>query len=153
MNSQLSDAEMEVLSRSECYRILASRSIGRIAVVIDTYPVIIPVNYGLDGETVVIRTAPGTTVAAADQSNVTFEVDEFDAGRKTGWSVLLRGKAEAVTFSDPADVIERTVAAGASPWAPGERGLWIRVTPEAVSGRRIVPGSDFNWQLGTAAYM
>jgi hypothetical protein len=37
--------------------------------------------------------------------------------------------------------VERTRASGVQPWAPGEHGRWLRIIPQAISGRRIVPGA------------
>src|SRR3712207_8736239 len=51
-------------------------------------------NYGMDGETIVIRTSPGTKLSATQHANVTFEVDEIDQFARSGWSVLVRGLAD-----------------------------------------------------------
>ena len=37
---------------------LAARQIGRLGVFLDQYPLIVPVNYSMDGDAVVIRTHP-----------------------------------------------------------------------------------------------
>ena len=52
----------------------------------------------------------------------------------------MRGLAEEVTSEHQTELIERTKATGVEPWAPGDRGHWIRLIPHAISGRRIVPG-------------
>lgn len=146
-------AEMDVLSSSECYQLLASRQIGRLGLVTEQYPLIIPVNYGLDRDVVVIRTQPDTVVAHADHTNVTFQVDQLDLTRDAGWSVLLRGQAEALTAEHSKELLERTQATGVQPWAPGEREHWMRIIPHGISGRRITSGKDLQWRLGSAAYM
>jgi uncharacterized protein len=135
-----SAAEMQVLSTDECFRLLGTHEIGRIGVNAEHYPLIIPVNYGLDGTTVVIRTHPGTTLRAATHANVTFEVDDIDRRSRSGWSVLIRGQAEVVGDEHRAELVERTHATGVRPWAPGEHGAWLRLIPHDISGRRIVPG-------------
>jgi hypothetical protein len=43
------DATMQVIPTDECYRLLATQEIGRIGVNAEHYPLILPVNYGLDG--------------------------------------------------------------------------------------------------------
>ncbi len=146
-------SEMDVLSSSECYQMLGARHIGRLGVVAELYPLIIPVNYALDRDVVVIRTAPGSTVARAEHANVTFQVDEMNFTNASGWSVLLRGQAESLTAEHSEELIERTRATGVEPWAPGERNHWMRIIPHGISGRRITPGEDLQWQLGSAAYM
>jgi nitroimidazol reductase NimA-like FMN-containing flavoprotein (pyridoxamine 5'-phosphate oxidase superfamily) len=134
------DAALEVLPASECYRLLATHEVGRIGVNAEHYPMIFPVNYAMDGTTVVIRTAPGTKLTAAEHANVTFEVDDIDRRARTGWSVLVRGLAEEVGPEHRPELVARTHAAGATPWAPGEHGNWLRIIPHHISGRRIVPG-------------
>lgn len=153
MESRHDGTHMDALSHSECCQLLTTRSVGRIGVIIDQYPLIIPVNYAMDEQTVVIRTAPGTVVARANQARVTFQVDEFDYTDNSGWSVLMRGQAKVLTVQDRGELIHRTLETGVSPWAPGERDLWIRIHPHGLSGRRIKPGEGLEWPFGFAAYM
>ena len=87
-----------------------------------------------------IRTAPGTKLTAAQHANVTFEVDDIDRRARTGWSVLVRGLAEEVGPEHRPELVARTHASGATPWAPGEHGNWLRIITHHISGRRIVPG-------------
>jgi nitroimidazol reductase NimA-like FMN-containing flavoprotein (pyridoxamine 5'-phosphate oxidase superfamily) len=131
---------LQVIPADECYRLLATQELGRIGVNAEHYPLIFPVNFGLDGTTVVIRTAPGTILRAASRANVTFEVDEVDRRSRSGWSVLVRGTAEEVGEEHRAELIASTHATGVEPWAPGDRGIWLRLIPHDISGRRIVPG-------------
>jgi nitroimidazol reductase NimA-like FMN-containing flavoprotein (pyridoxamine 5'-phosphate oxidase superfamily) len=134
------DATMHVIPADECYRLLGTREVGRIGVNAEHYPLILPVNYALDGSTVVIRTHAGTILRAAEHANVTFEVDEIDQRTRSGWSVLVRGQAEEVGEAHRAELVERTRAAGSEPWAPGDKGHWLRLIPHDIAGRRIVPG-------------
>jgi len=131
---------MRDLPTEECFRLLGTHEIGRLGVNAEHYPLIIPVNYGLDGTTIVIRTHPGTTLAAAEHANVTFEVDDIDRRTRGGWSVLVRGQAEEVGPEHRADLVARTHQAHVEPWAPGEHGHWLRLIPHHVTGRRLVPG-------------
>lgn len=131
---------LRVIAPEECYRLLATEEIGRLGVNAEHYPLIFPVNYALDGSVIVIRTDPGTRLSTADHANVTFEVDQIDRRTRTGWSVLVRGVAETLTHQHGADLIERSHASGVQPWAPGDHGQWMRLIPQAISGRRIVAG-------------
>ena len=141
MTTSEDSPELRVISSDDCYRLLATQQIGRLGVNAEHYPLIFPVNYALDeAGVIVIRTNAGTKLAAADHANVTFEVDYIDQRTRSGWSVLVRGLAEEVTSEHRADLIERTKASGAEPWAPGHRGHWIRLIPHAISGRLIIPG-------------
>lgn len=140
MTVDRSEAAMQVLSADECYRLLRTHEIGRLGVNAEHHPLIFPVNYALDNEVIVIRAHPGTMLTAADHANVTFEVDEIDRRTRTGWSVLVRGLAEEVTSSHRSELVDRTKSTGITPWAPGEYGHWLRLIPQQISGRRIVPG-------------
>ncbi len=131
---------MDVISTEECYRLLASQEIGRIGVVVEHYPLILPVNYRLDGTTVVIRTHPGTILRAAEHAEVTFEVDEIDRVHRSGWSVLVRATAEEVGDEHRDELVARTHQTGVEPWAPGAQNNWIRLIAHGITGRRIVPG-------------
>jgi nitroimidazol reductase NimA-like FMN-containing flavoprotein (pyridoxamine 5'-phosphate oxidase superfamily) len=146
------DATLDAIPAEECYELLATHEFGRIGVNAEHYPLIIPVNYGMDGRTIVIRTHPGTMLAAAAHANVTFEVDEVDRRTRSGWSVLVRGLAEEVGDEHRAELVARTREAGVQPWAPGEHGSWLRLIPHAVSGRRIVPG-QLPWGIDERAYL
>ena len=131
---------LQALAAAECYLLLATQQVGRLGVNAEHYPLIFPVNYAVDHGVIVIRTHPGTKLAAASQANVTFEVDQIDQLTRSGWSVLVRGLAEEITPEHRTELIERTRATGVQPWAPGEHGHWLRLIPHAITGRRIVPG-------------
>lgn len=131
----LIDDGLELLSDAECRALLAAGTIGRLGMTVSALPVILPVNYAfVDGE-VVFRTAEGTKLrAATDGAVVAFEVDSYDTDRRTGWSVLVVGKASEV--HDDLDT-ERLRELGLAPWANGVRSHYVRLRPELVTGRRI----------------
>jgi nitroimidazol reductase NimA-like FMN-containing flavoprotein (pyridoxamine 5'-phosphate oxidase superfamily) len=133
--------DLEVLSPDVCWQHLARRVVGRVGFDLGHGPRIHPVNYRLDGETIVLRTTDGTELARFVElfgagSLMAFEVDEIDYGWQTGWSVLVEGRAEGV---DDPDELHRLHAAWPRPWASGDRNLMIRVTPVAVTGRQLGP--------------
>ncbi|MGY1725739.1 pyridoxamine 5'-phosphate oxidase family protein [Geodermatophilus sp. SYSU D01062] len=140
MTAEETAPTLQEIPVEECHRLLATQEIGRLGVNAEHHPLIFPVNYAMDGTTIVIRTAPGTKLAAAEHANVSFEVDEIDRRTRSGWSVLVRGVAEVVGPEHRADLVARTRGTGLEPWAPGEHGHWVRLIPTAVTGRRIVPG-------------
>lgn len=130
---------LEVLSREECLARLREHSVGRLAVVAGGRPEIFPVNYVLDGEAVVFRTDEGTKLAAADRALVAFEIDEIDVATRTGWSVVVHGRAEEMTTFD-GPVRERSLRElGVDPWAGGEKRHWVRIEPLSITGRRVAP--------------
>ena len=100
-------------------------------------PVVFPVNYVLDGHSILLRTAPGTALAAArDEVVVAFEVDDIDERQQSGWSVLVTGFMRELTDVD--DVLRADGLRLAS-WTGDERGHYVRITPARVTGRRIRP--------------
>src|SRR6266568_6298955 len=105
------------LSRSECRDLLATTTGGRVALVADGRPQIFPVNYVLDGDSVLFRTAEGTILSHAGLTNVAFEVDRIDESSHTGWSVLVHGRADDITDAiDPTS--ERLRRRPLTTWAP-----------------------------------
>ena len=152
MTAMSAAGSLDVIPDDECYALLATQEVGRIGVVVDDHPLIVPVNYGLDDRTIVIRTHPGTMLSAASRGTVAFEVDDIDRRERRGWSVLVLGTVEELGPEQRADLIERTQGSGVQPWAPGEHGVWLRVTPQGISGRRIVPGR-LPWGVDDRAYL
>jgi uncharacterized protein len=127
---------IEELTRSECFGLLATENLGRVAVVDDRGPVVFPVSFVLDRHTVVFRTEPGTKLCAARQGSlVCLEADGTDAAGRTRWSVIVRGEITEVT--DPAELV-RLRALLLRVQAPGARGHFVRILPAALTGRRIV---------------
>lgn len=139
--SSTEGAALQEIPEEECYRLIAGQQVGRLGVNAEEQPLIFPVNFLMDGTQVVIRTDPGTKLAAAAHAPVTFEVDAIDQQHRSGWSVLIRGRAEEVTGAERAALVERADAGGVRSWAPGEHGHWLRLVAEHVTGRRLVPGN------------
>jgi uncharacterized protein len=125
------------MSAGESQDLMGSTSVGRVGFVDEDGPVVLPVNYVLDGDTVLFRTSPHNIVARhVDSAIVAFEVDEFDDYTQSGWSVLVRGSA---SFVDPED-LPGDEALRPFSWADGVRTLFVRITPRSVTGRRLLPG-------------
>ncbi len=89
-------------------------------------------NFVLDGETIVFRSDYGTKyrLGVLGEKPVSFEVDFLEPGRPSGWSVLVQGTTEEV---DPGWSQRRDLES----WAGGEKGRWVRITAESITGRRI----------------
>jgi nitroimidazol reductase NimA-like FMN-containing flavoprotein (pyridoxamine 5'-phosphate oxidase superfamily) len=131
----LVDGGLEILTEAECRRLIATESVGRIAVSVSALPAIFPVNYVLDGDDLLFLTGEGMKANAAFRGTVVaFEVDHLDPEHRTGWSVLLVGQARLVTDEERATLGPVRL----SPWAEGERANLVRIHPEFVSGRRII---------------
>ncbi|HEY8340455.1 MAG TPA: pyridoxamine 5'-phosphate oxidase family protein [Egibacteraceae bacterium] len=134
----MSTGTLTALSRQECLELLRHRPlhVGRLAVIeLDGRPLVVPVNYRLDRDAVIVRLEAGSQVAdAALERPVAFEVDEVDEAWEEGWSVVVQARAEQIT--DP-DELARVQQLPLRPWAPGERGVHLRIPLDKVTGRRI----------------
>lgn len=128
-------SELEAMSVEECWSLLPDSSVGRIAVAIKNKPDIFPVNYRVDGSSLVVKTAPGLKLAAATLgSGIAFEVDELDQMTQTGWSIVIKGRAIEIQTVDElldADSLE------IEPWAAGAKNRYFRLLPDDITGRRI----------------
>ena len=132
-------AGLEVLPFDSCLSLLAAVSVGRVGFVANGEVVVLPVNFVMDGQSVVFRTAIGSKLFGAEDGNaVAFEADNYDDIAESGWSVLVSGRAEVV--EDDAE-IGRLSRLGLQPWPNAlDRPFWIRISPTSVTGRRT-PGS------------
>jgi hypothetical protein len=131
-------SEMEVLSEAECRHLLANPPVhlGRVGLIDQGSPLILPVNYMYTGGAVVFRSDPGTKLSAAmREEQVAFEVDAVDTTWQEGWSVVVRGRAEEVT--DPAE-LRQLEALPLRAWGPGPKDHFVRIRPSTITGRRIV---------------
>lgn len=142
------EVHWQELTKSQCFELLAREHVGRVAVVDDRGPIVVPVNFVLDRHMVVFRTDEGTKLDAASRgSRVAFEIDEIDAVAHTGWSVLVRG--EAVEVTDPAE-LARLRKLRLTPWAPGAKTRYVRILPTALTGRRISASGSPPGEVNTA---
>lgn len=126
---------LERLPEPTCWELLSKAEVGRVGVLVDSAPEIYPVNFAVDRRAIVFRADPGSKLSGLDRSpSVCFEVDELDHEGRTGWSVLVKGRAVELTSGDE----HRGVAhLPLRAWATGEKAHWVRINPTEVTGRRI----------------
>jgi nitroimidazol reductase NimA-like FMN-containing flavoprotein (pyridoxamine 5'-phosphate oxidase superfamily) len=130
-----SPTSLTALSREECLRLLATVPIGRLVFTRRALPAIHPVNFVLDGASVIVRTAAGSKLAAAvNHAVVAFEADELDFETRTGWSVTVIGHSREIT--DAAE-LRRLRELPLDTWGPGPRDHIICIKAELVTGRRL----------------
>ncbi|WP_067465410.1 pyridoxamine 5'-phosphate oxidase family protein [Actinomadura macra] len=129
---------LEELDRAECLRLIAPGGIGRVAYDDGEGPTVVPVNYAVDGESVIFRTSVSgrlnrslLTAVTGGDVRAAFEVDHIEETSRQGWSVLLRGGAHRLSDE------ERDKAVRVDPWPGGEREAWFRLAATEVSGRRL----------------
>jgi nitroimidazol reductase NimA-like FMN-containing flavoprotein (pyridoxamine 5'-phosphate oxidase superfamily) len=126
---------MEILSPSECWDLLGSTKLGRVAVMVDGRPEIYPVNFLTQDHTIVFRTEKGSKLRGLlEQPEVCFEVDGTGHELWSGWSVMVKGRAHQILTGEES---ARVAHLELRYWAWGQKPHWVRIVPEQVTGRRI----------------
>ncbi|MEU6657685.1 pyridoxamine 5'-phosphate oxidase family protein [Streptomyces sp. NPDC046821] len=127
------------LDRRECLRLLGTARVGRIIHTRHALPAVLPVAFCLDADSaVVVRTsARSPLVGAIDQTVVGFQADDVDPAEARGWSVLVTGRATAVT--DPAEYV-RLRRTGPRAWRSSHHDVFFRIEPVLVSGSALGAG-------------
>lgn len=128
------------LSPQECDRLLRSGVVGRVALSTPDGPHIIPVNYAVHDDTIVIRTSSYSILGSYGRNAMlAFEVDHIDHERHLGWSVVARGRAWAEL--DPEQLTAIRQSWEPRPWATGTRSLYLRLRWDTLTGRAL--GNDW----------
>ena len=149
--SNESSTQVQTLEHHECWALLRTVSVGRLAVLVDGRPDIFPVNYTVDSGTLVFRTSQGTKLSAASgDAPVAVEADGVDPESGLAWSVVIKGTAALVKSTE--DVLE-TSRLYLFPWQSGRKDAFVRITPDSVTGRRFQVTDPMTWwtQISSAA--
>lgn len=125
------------ISEEECWQLLDVAIIGRMGFITDGNVTILPLNFVAFERQIYIRTDPHGPMAelANGRDGVAFETDHHDDLLQSGWSVLVQGRTSEVTPDAAGRVVANTHRLG--PWAPGDRTLFVALTPETINGRRV----------------
>ena len=87
-------AHDDALSERECWELLATASVSRLALSVRALPVIVPVQYYLAGRRLAVclghRELPGR---ALDETIIAFAADSIDPVTRSGWSVQVQGRS------------------------------------------------------------
>jgi nitroimidazol reductase NimA-like FMN-containing flavoprotein (pyridoxamine 5'-phosphate oxidase superfamily) len=84
----------DTLSEQRCWQLLATAAIGRLALSVRAMPVIIPVQYYLDGRSLAVCLGHRDIPARAlDEVIIAFTADAIDPASGSGWSVQVQGKS------------------------------------------------------------
>jgi uncharacterized protein len=119
----------------ECWELLASSVVGRLALIVDGHPEIFPVNFVLERRSIVFRTAGGTKLwESRKEEPAAFEIDGYEPATEEAWSVVARGATALIENPDEQAAAD---ALGLEPWQPGTKSHYVRLTPEALTGRRF----------------
>lgn len=130
--------KINVLEAAECWELLRTKRVGRLVTHVGDVVDIFPINYVVDGESIVIRTAEGTKLTEMTiSSGVLFEIDDYSD--QEAWSVVVRGKARQL-------VNDAEVAAADQlplrPMVPTLKRVYVRIEATSVSGRRFVVAEE-----------
>jgi nitroimidazol reductase NimA-like FMN-containing flavoprotein (pyridoxamine 5'-phosphate oxidase superfamily) len=129
---ELDGAGLAILDRSECLRLLARGGVGRIAINAGALPLILPVRFAVDGESIVLCVGAGSTLDRATRyAVVAFEVDGSDAGGE--WSVSTVGVARPIPEGSDTN---RAEALPLPRWWLDRPHQFVSVSTEHLSGRR-----------------
>ncbi len=132
----------EILSESECWTLLGSAKVGRLAVDIAGQPDIFPINFVVDKSGIVFRSAAGTKLAGAVLNQfVAFEIDGYEPGERTAWSVVVKGQARPIErMQEVFDAEDLPLF----PWLAWDKPNFVRIEPTVVTGRRYHIVDDAN---------
>lgn len=126
---------LRVLDEAECLRLLHSTTLGRLGFSARSLPVVLPVNYIVEGDRVVFATEASSILAAAINGDVAcLEIDDHDTLTHTGWSVLVTGKLRELSSADAA---EATRFHPLPLWRSMPSPSVVELSIDMVTGRRL----------------
>ncbi len=127
---------IEHLDSDECWRLLRTTSVGRLAVSVSDMPDIFPVNYVVSNGHMLFRTAPGSKLAhVAVNKQVAFEADGMQGDRV--WSVVVKGTALILDKRSDIDAAEELLQ---HPMLTTDKFTFVEITAKEISGISFLPG-------------
>lgn len=120
------------LSTTECWEMLRTEEFGRLAFLLVDEVHITPINYAVDGDSLLFRSAEGTKLMGVVMGGpVAFEVDRYD--EETARSVVVRGSARLL----PEDEAHRADGLPLRPWVPTLKYNVVEIVPSVLTGRQF----------------
>lgn len=121
------------MTQDECWEFLSMQPIGRLGTIVGGEPEIFPLNFATADRAIYFHTIPGTKVAEVPvDAKIAFEVDQW--GPEIAYSVLVKGTAEVLQADADIAAAEATNLIS---YLDDTRDTWVRITPTAVTGRRL----------------
>ena len=131
--------ELIDLPRHQSESLLRSGTAGRVAMCSLEGPYVVPVNYSVVDESVVIRTTEDSFLATHAQGAIlALEVDQFDYENHRGWSVVARGTAHRI--NDLRELEHVLAMWEPRTWADGPRTAFIKFPWQDLTGKRLGSG-------------
>lgn len=124
------DERITVLSTAECWELLRSARFGRLAYRLGNEVNLVPVNFGVDGDRLLFRTAEGDKLLGVVMNpEVVFEIDEHDD--REAHSVVVRGTARRLEEDEE----HRADEIGLDSWLGTVKFNVVEIRPTSLSGR------------------
>lgn len=120
------DEGRDLIPEQECWELLATSSVGRMALSIGALPAILPVQYHLDGRTLAVCLGHRELPERALNTVVAFSADAIDPHTRSGWSVQVQGRSAIPRQRRTGDDCGWTAA-----------GQVVQIHPATVSGYRM----------------
>lgn len=121
-----------VMTPDECWDMLRSHEFGRLAFHLAGEVHLTPINYAVDHDTLLFRTAEGSKLLAVEMNpDVAFEIDEVDEEHAS--SVVVRGNARHLGEDEE----HRAENVPLRPWVPTLKYDVVEIRPTELSGRRF----------------
>jgi nitroimidazol reductase NimA-like FMN-containing flavoprotein (pyridoxamine 5'-phosphate oxidase superfamily) len=123
---------MTTLTAEECWALLREESVGRLGYRLVDELHVVPVNYVVRDDVVLVATGEGNKLLAAElHAESALEIDDLRTDE--AWSVLVRGRLERLEE----DAAEAFADVATLSWSPTLKYDVIRLVPSAVTGRRF----------------
>jgi Pyridoxamine 5'-phosphate oxidase len=116
----------DLIPEPECWELLASASVGRIALSIRALPAIFPVQYHLNERNLMVCLGHHELPERALNAVVAFAADAIDPASRSGWSVQVQGQASVPRQPMAGDFCGQPTA-----------GQVVQIQPGTISGQRV----------------
>lgn len=121
------------LSIEQCWDLLRSDEFGRLAFRMTDEVHLVPVNYAVDGETLLFRTGAGNKLLGLTMHpEVVFEIDSYTEADAT--SVIVRGVARQLEEDEE----HRAENVPLRPWVNTPKYNVVEIRPTEITGRAFV---------------
>lgn len=128
----MNDDNTVEMAEEECWAELSAQEFGRLAHMLGDELHLVPVNYGVDGTTLLFRTAEGSKLLGIVMNpRVVFEIDRYD--ERHAMSVVVRGNARVLEEDEE----HRAEGLPLHSWVATPRYNVVEITPTQLSGRRF----------------
>jgi hypothetical protein len=120
-------AHDDALSERECWELLATASVGWLALSVHALPLIVPVQYCLDGRGLAVCLGHNELPERAlDETVIAFAAGSIDPVTRSGWSVRVQGRS----------VIPRRLRIDTDCGWPAAAQV-VEIEPGRISGQRM----------------